>query len=108
MALGCVVMCVQGREVVVDVEDAPEVLEASFRVPERVALEVEEEIARRRFGQERESGSGLRPQDDRAIRMRVARLELQCSLLVNASPGVGADPGRDRLRGRETETRERR
>ena len=45
-ALGGVVVRVQRREVAVDVEDSPEVLEPAARVPERVALEVEEEVAR--------------------------------------------------------------
>ena len=36
--------------VAVRVEQAPEVLEAPVLVPERVALEVEEEITRRRVG----------------------------------------------------------
>ena len=44
-ALGVVVVRVQRREVAVDVEDPPEVLEPALGVPERVALEVEEEVA---------------------------------------------------------------
>ena len=57
--LGVVVVRVQRREVAVDVEDPPEVLERAVRVPERVALEVEEEVARRGLGEEREAGVGL-------------------------------------------------
>ena len=44
-ALRVVVVRVQRREVAVDVEDPPEVLERALGVPERVALEVEEEVA---------------------------------------------------------------
>jgi hypothetical protein len=61
-ALGVVVVRVQRREVALDVEDAPEVFEASLGVPERVALEVEEEIAGRRVGKQREPGARLRRQ----------------------------------------------
>ena len=60
LPLGVVVVRVDRREVAVDVEDPPEVLERAVRVPERVALEVEEEVAGRGLGQEREAGVGLR------------------------------------------------
>src|SRR5205823_1808862 len=63
-ALGVVVVRVQRREVAVDVEDPPEVLEAALAVPERIALEVEEEVAGGRIGQESEAELGLRLLED--------------------------------------------
>src|SRR5207253_4856098 len=47
----------QRPEVPVCFEDPPQVLEAALAIPERVALEVEEEVARRGIGQQRETGA---------------------------------------------------
>ena len=55
-------------ERVVAVDEAPEVLEAALGVPERVALEVEEEIAGRGVGEQREAGFRLRLEELPAVR----------------------------------------
>ena len=61
-----------GLEAAVGVEDPPEVLEAALVVPERVALEVEEEVARRGVGEECEArlGAGLEDLSSRPHRSR--------------------------------------
>jgi hypothetical protein len=51
-----------GGELVGGVGLPPQVLEAALVIPERVALEVEEEIPRRGVGQQREPGRGLERQ----------------------------------------------
>ena len=58
-ALGVVVVGVQRREVA-STSRIPRGTRGRPRVPERVALEVEEEVARGRVGQEREAGLRLR------------------------------------------------
>ena len=97
-----------GVEVAVDVEDPPEVLERAVRVPERVALEVEEEVAGRGVGQEREAGFRLRLQQPVDVVAGLARVQLQLGLLAVLGPRVGVDPGRHGLCGRAAELRERR
>ena len=67
-------------EAAVGVEDAPEVLEAALVVPERVALEVEEEVARRGVGEEREARLGLRLEDHVLVVAGRASVELQLGL----------------------------
>ena len=108
LPLRLVVVRVQRREVALDVEDPPEVLEAPVLVPERVALEVEEEVARRGVGQEREAALGLRLEEAEAVRAGLARVELQLGLLAQLGPGVGGHPGRRGLGRRAPELRERR
>ena len=88
LPLGVVVVRVQRREVAVDVEDPPEVLERAVRVPERVALEVEEEVARRGVGQEREAGFGLLRQQPVDVLAGLARVQLELGLLAQSSPSV--------------------
>ncbi len=80
--LGLVVVRVERLEVAVDVEDPPEVLERAVGVPERVALEVEEEVAGRGVGQEREAGFGLRLEEPVGVVAGLAR------------DGAGARPAR--------------
>ena len=92
-ALGVVVVRVERREVAVDVEDPPEVLERAARVPERVALEVEEEVARRGVGQEREAELGLRLEEDVLVRAVLAREELERGLLADLVERVWGNPG---------------
>ena len=84
--LRLVVVRVERLEVAVDVEDPPEVLERAGRVPERVALEVEEEVAGRGVGQEREAGLGLRLEEpvDVARRSRARA--------AGARPARGSSP----------------
>src|SRR5207247_1332141 len=105
-ALARVVVRMQRREVAVGVEDPPEVLEAPLLVPERVALEVEEEVAGRRIGQEREAALGLRLLEDVPVFAALARVQLEYGLLANLCPGVGGETRR-RLSGGATERGER-
>ena len=105
LPLGVVVVRVQRREVAVDVEDPPEVLERAVLVPERVALEVEEEVARRGLGQEREAGFLLLRQQPVDVLAGLARVQLQLGLLAVLRPRVGVDPGRHRLCRRAAELR---
>ena len=106
--LGVVVVRVQRREVAVHVEDPPEVLERAVRVPERVALEVEEEVAGRGLGEEREAGVGLLREQLVDVLPGLARVQLQLGLLAQLRPALGVDPGRHRLGGRAPERGERR
>ena len=108
LPLGVVVVRVQRREGAVDVEDPPEILERAVLVPERVALEVEEEVARRGLGQEREAGFLLLRQQPVDVLAGLARVQLQLGLLAVLRPRVRVDPGRHRLCGRAAELRERR
>ena len=82
--LARVVVGPERREVVVRVEHAPEVLEAPVLVPERVALDVEEEVAGRGVGQEREAGVGVRREELVDGLAGLAALELE------PRPGAGA------------------
>ena len=88
-----------GVKLRVDVEDAPEVLEPAARVPERVALEVEEEVARRRIGQQREAALRLRLEQDVAVASGLARRELELGLLADARERVRRKAGRRLLGG---------
>src|SRR5439155_20365794 len=94
-------------ELSVGVEDSPEVLETALVIPERVSLEVEEEVARRRFGQEREAGLGLRLEDDVAVEARQAGFELELRLFPQLREALGGDSLRHGLRRRGAETGER-
>ena len=106
--LRLVVVRVERLEVAVDVEDPPEVLEPAARVPERVALEVEEEVAGRGVGQEREARLRLRLQEPVIVHAGLARVQLELGLLAVLRPAVRVDPGRHGLGGRAPELRERR
>ncbi len=106
--LGLVVVRVERLEVAVDVEDPPEVLERAVGVPERVALEVEEEVAGRGVGQEREAGFRLRLEEPEGVGAGLARDELELGLLAVLGPAVGVDAGGHGLGGRAPELRERR
>ena len=88
LPLGRMVVRVQRRERALHVEDPPEVLEAAVLVPERVALEVEEEVARRGVGQEREAGLGLRLEEDELVLAVLVRPELELGLLAVLGPRV--------------------
>ena len=77
----------QRLERVVAVAEAPEVLEAALGIPERVALEVEEEVAGRRVGEERESGCRLRREELPAVLVAEPRLELERGLVVEPLEG---------------------
>ena len=106
--LGLVVVRVERLEVPVDVEDPPEVLERAVRVPERVALEVEEEVAGRGVRQEREAGFRLRLDQLVDVLAAFARVELELRLLAVLGPAVGVDAGGHGLGWRAPELRERR
>ena len=80
-------------ELVVRVGLAPEVLEAARVVPERVALEVEEEIARRRIGQQREPGGGLEREELVLVASALARDQLQPSLATELRERLVGHPG---------------
>ena len=108
LPLGVVVVRVERREDAVDVEDPPEVLERAARVPERVALEVEEEVAGRRVGQEREARLGLRLLQAVDVLAGLARVQLELGLLAVLRPGVRVDPGRHWFGGRTAELGKRR
>ena len=93
-------------EAAVRVEDPPEVLEAALVVPERVALEVEEEVARRGVGEEREARLGAGLEDDVLVFAGLAGAELEPGLAAQRLEAVGGDAVRDGLGRRLAERRE--
>src|SRR4051794_34609636 len=101
-------MRVQRREVPLDVEDPPEVLKAPVLVPERIALEIEEEIARRGIGQKREAALRLRLQEHELVLFVLARPKLELGLFALLLPRVGAETRRRGLTRRASERLERR
>ncbi len=80
--------------VAVGVADAPEVLEPAARLPERVALDIEEEIAGRGRRQQREAARRLGREQAVDVLAGARVVELELSLLAQRVEGRGRHPGR--------------
>ena len=91
--LARVIVSPERGEVVVLVDGAPEVLEAPLRVPERIADEIEEEVAGRGIGQEREARVGVRREDLVDRLAGVAPQELEPGLALEFREARGVEPG---------------
>ena len=87
-ALGLPVLGPEGGEAPVRVDDAEEVLETALRIPERVALHVEEEVARRRLRQEREAGLGRGREQLEVLLAGLACAELERRLVAETQQGA--------------------
>ena len=72
----------EARPAVAELGDAEEVLEPTLGLPERIALDVEEEVAARGPGQEREAAVGLGRERLPAVELREPVLELERRLLA--------------------------
>ncbi len=95
--LARVVIGPQRVEAPADVEHAPEVLERALLVPERVAFDVEEQVAGRRVGQQRQAGERMRFEQLVHELLRLAPVELERGLATQLLERVGIDSGRARL-----------
>ena len=94
VSLGGVVVSPQRYERLVGVEQSPEVLEASLLVPERVALDVEEDVAGRGVGKQRKPALRERVEKDELKLAGVVALKLQSRLAVELLEGLWIDSGR--------------
>ena len=93
LLLGGAVVRPEGA-VALGVADAPEVLEPAARLPERVALDVEEEIAGRGRRQEREPARRLRRQHAVDVLAGARMVELELGLPAQRVEGRGRHSGR--------------
>src|SRR5438105_10928119 len=79
----------EARLAAADLGHAEEVLEAAVGLPERVALDVEEEVARRRLWEQAEAALGLEREELVDVLVRPAEPELELGLPPELREGRG-------------------